>query len=161
MLESSYPRTNYNTVASGVGGEQASGGFSRFESSVGNFNPDIIIIAYGTNDSENSISKYKYYLDGLIKKAKSIGALVFIQNFGPIITDENPDKVGYEDFIVACRQVANENGVPYIDVYSRLSQDPSRYLVDWAHYSPEGSAVVSQIAYQNIIGYLDGYGVRK
>ncbi len=161
MLENTYPRTDYNTIASGVGGEHAPSGYNRFESSVAIHNPDIIIIAYGTNDVENSINKYKYYLDGLAKKAKQTGALVFIQNFGPIITEEHPDKEGYERYIAVCRQVAQENNIPYIDVYSRLSQNPSAYLMDWAHYSPAGSALVAETVFESISPYLNGYGVRQ
>ncbi len=158
MLENTYARTDYNTVASGVGGEEAKGGYKRFETLTDVYKPDIIIIAYGTNDVGDSFKDYQYYLDGLAKKAKATGALVFIQNFGPMITEEHPDKKGYEDYIAACRQIAQENGLPYIDVYSHLLKDPSRYLMDWVHYSPEGSAVVSQVAYQNITAYLDPYG---
>jgi uncharacterized repeat protein (TIGR01451 family) len=161
MLEQTYPRTDYTAVASGVGGEQAPSGYNRFASSVAIHEPDIIIIAYGTNDVENSISKYRYYLDGLAKKAKETGALVFIQNFGPIITEEHPDKEGYEEYIAVCRQVAQENNIPYIDVYSRLSQNPSAYLIDWVHYSPAGSALVSETVFGAIVPYLDGYGVRQ
>jgi acyl-CoA thioesterase I len=155
-----YPHTDHLVIASALSGETAAGGLRRFES-VAQSRPDIIIIAYGTNDASDSLTRYRYYLDALVKKAKETGALVFLQGFGPMETGERPDKEGYEEYIQACRQTAAENDVPYIDVYGRLSQDPPRYLMDWAHYSPEGSAAVSQIVYQSLLPFLDGYGLRK
>ncbi|MBE3114715.1 MAG: hypothetical protein IMZ59_04265, partial [Actinobacteria bacterium] len=56
LLEANYPYSDYNTIASAKSGEMARGGNARFDSTVAIYNPEIVIIAYGTNDAGPRIS---------------------------------------------------------------------------------------------------------
>ncbi|MDD5623050.1 MAG: hypothetical protein PHQ09_07860, partial [Actinomycetota bacterium] len=84
LLEANYPYADYNTIASGKGGEKASGGNARFESTVAIYNPQIVIVAYGTNDAGPRISGFQANMESIIVKAKNLGARVFINLIGPI-----------------------------------------------------------------------------
>ena len=161
MLESTYPRSDYSIIASGIPQETASGGFYRFDSSVAGYRPHIIIIGYGTNDTGGGTDKFSYYLNGLVGKAKSINATVFLESLGYINTSMEPSKTGWPEYQRIIYNIGAANGIPVIDIYTPLSRDPGRYVLDWVHYTPEGSAVVAQTIFHYVVQYLDGYGMRK
>ena len=161
MLNATFPRTDYSIIASGISQETASGGFHRFDSTVAGYNPHIVIIGYGTNDTGGGADKFRYYLNGLVEKAKSINATVLLESLGYINTSMEPSKTSWPDYQRIIYNAGASNGVPVADIYTPLSRDPQRYVADWVHYTPEGSAVVAQTVFNYIVQYLDGYGVRK
>jgi len=154
LLRSNYPGANFNVIASAVNGETAQGGYNRFSSTVAVHNPHIIVIAYGTNDAGNGLSTYEKYLDGLTEKAKATGAIVFLNNFGPIDTKAFPTKSDYMNYVAKVSQVASDNGVRMIDVYGPLKVNRSANLLDWCHYSPQGATVVAQAVYSYLASVL-------
>jgi lysophospholipase L1-like esterase len=161
MLESTYPRSDYTVISSGIPQETASSGFNRFDSSVANYRPHIVIIGYGTNDTGGGTDKFSYYLNGLVGKAKAINATVFLESLSYINTSMEPSKTGWPAYQKIIYNVGAANGIPVVDVYTPIASDPGRYVLDWVHYTPEGSAVVAQTIFHYLIQYLDGYGVRK
>ncbi|GAG73471.1 unnamed protein product, partial [marine sediment metagenome] len=64
LLEANYPYADYNTIASAKGGEMARNGYARFDSTVAVHNPQIIIIAYGTNDAGVGLWNFRDNLEG-------------------------------------------------------------------------------------------------
>lgn len=161
MLESAFPRSDYSIIASGVPQETASGGFHRFDSTVAGYNPHIIIIGYGTNDVGGGTDKFRYYLNGLVEKAKALNATVLLESLGYIDTSIEPAKASWPDYQKIIYNIGASNGVPVADLYTPLSRDPQRYVADWVHYTSEGSAVVAQTIFNYVLQYLDGYGMRK
>lgn len=161
MLEATYPRSDYSIIASGISQENASGGFHRFDSSVAGYRPHIVIIGYGTNDTGGGTEKFNYYLNGLVGKAKAINATVFLESIGYINTSIEPSKKDWPYYQRIIYNVGAANGVPVVDICTPLSRDPGRYVLDWVHYTPEGSAVVAQTIFNYVVQYLDGYGMRK
>jgi len=161
MLEATYPRSDYKIVASGIPQETASGGYYRFDSSVAVYKPHIVIIGYGTNDTGGGTEKFNYYLNNLVSKAKSINATVFLESLGYINTSMEPSKASWPEYQRIIYNVGSANGIPVVDIYTPLSKDPARYIRDWVHYTPEGSAVVAQTIFNYLVQYLDEYGVRK
>ncbi len=155
-LRSNYPQANFNVIASAVNGETAGGGYNRFDSTVAVHNPDIIVIAYGTNDAGNGIGTYEKYLERLVEKALSTGAIVFVQNFGPLDTKAFPTKSDYMEYVSEAAEVASEYGVQLIDVHGPLNADRSANLLDWCHYSSQGATVVARTVY----GYLSAVLVK-
>lgn len=154
LLRQNYPGANFNVVASAQNGETAAGGYGRFESTVAVHNPQIIVIAYGTNDAGNGLSNFDKYLSRLTDKAKATGAIVFLQNFGPIKTNEFPTKSDYMSYVSKVHEIASERGVRLIDVHGPLSGNISANLSDWCHYSSQGSSVVANTVYNNLASVL-------
>jgi uncharacterized repeat protein (TIGR01451 family) len=157
LLEANYPYAEYNTIASGKGGEMARGGYERFDSTVAVYNPDIIIIAYGTNDVGPRASGFTSSIEGLIIKAKNLNARVFINLIGPIYRS---GKEGYAPYNEVIKQIAAKHGVVVIDVLTPLSQNPGEYLVDGMHYSPAGASVVAHTVFSYVSNYLGSVGQR-
>ncbi len=161
MLEATYPRSDYSIIASGISQETAAGGYARFDSSISGYSPHIIIMGYGTNDTGGGTDKFDYYLNGLVGKAKAKNATVFLESLGYINTSMEPSKKDWPYYQRIIYNVGAANGIPVIDLYTPISSDPGRYVSDWVHYTPEGSAVVAQTIFNYVVQYLDGYGMRK
>jgi uncharacterized repeat protein (TIGR01451 family) len=159
LMESNYPYADYNTIPSGVSGEMAHQGFQRFDSTVGVYNPQIIIIAYGTNDTGASLSNFRFHLEGLVMKSRNLGATVFLNLIGPLYYAGKDEYPLYNNEII---RIANEYSIPVIDVLTPLSQNIGHYLYsDGVHYTPEGSAVVAQTVFNSVTQYLNDFGSRK
>jgi lysophospholipase L1-like esterase len=133
-------------------------GLARYDSTVGPLRPTILIICYGSNDVGISASYFSYSIENIIKKAMGQGATVFINTIGPI---SNPGKTQWPVYNNIIRQVANNFGIPAIDVTSVLSQNRGAYLYDGLHYTPEGAEVVAQTVFNSIVPYLNGLGGRR
>jgi len=159
LMESNYPYADYNTVPSGVSGERAPQGFVRFDGTVAIYNPQIIIIAYGTNDTGTGVNNFSVHLEGIVMKSRNLGATVFLNLIGPIYY---PGKDSYPKYNNEIIKIANKYSIPVIDVLTPLSQNPGHYLYsDGVHYTPEGSAVVAQTVFNSVTQYLDDFGSRK
>lgn len=161
ILESTFAHSDYNVIASGVKAEMSSGGFQRFDSSIGKYNPQIVIIGYGTNDIGSGTDKFSYYLSSIVQKAKNINATVFLESLGFIDTNKEPAKSDWQNYQKVIYQIGASYGVPVIDLYGPLSQNPEAYIADWVHYTPEGSAVVAHTIFNYVVQYLDSEGKRK
>ncbi|MDD3818617.1 MAG: GDSL-type esterase/lipase family protein [Actinomycetota bacterium] len=155
LLETNYPYAEYNTIASGKSGEMASGGNTRFESTVAIHNPQIVIIAYGTNDTGVNLLSFTENLEALVVKSKNMGARVFINLIGPILQSGKESYPVYND---AIRTIAAKHGAVVIDVLTPLSQNPGEYLSDGVHYSPAGASVVAHTVYSYVSQYLGTIG---
>ena len=157
LLEVNYPYADYNTVASAKGGEMARDGYARFDSTVAVYNPEIIIVAYGTNDAGPHVSGFAANLEGIVIKAKNLGARVFINLIGPI---SYPGKEEYSEYNDIIRRIASKHGTVVIDVLTPLSQNPGAYLVDGMHYSSAGASVVAHTVFSYVSQYLGDIGQR-
>ncbi len=157
LLEANYPYAEYNTIASAKCGELARGGLARYDSTVGPHRPGIVIIAYGTNDVGPHYSEFSVSLEGMVIKAKSQGARVFINLIGPI---DYPDKENYNEYNNVIRQIAAKHGAVVIDVLTPLSQNPGGYLTDGMHYSSAGASVVAHTVFNYVSRYLGSIGQR-
>ncbi len=155
LLEANYPYADYNTIASGKGGEMARDGYARFDSTVAIYNPDIVIIAYGTNDVGPRVSGFEANLEGIVTKAQNLGARVFINLVGPIYRSGKEGYASYDDII---RQIAAKRGAVVIDVVTPLSQNPGAYLADGMHYSQQGAIIVAHTVFSYVSQYLGSIG---
>jgi len=159
LMEANYPYADYNTIPSGISGERAPHGFVRFDSTVAIYNPQIIIIAYGTNDTGTGVNNFSVHLEGIVMKARKLGATVFLNLIGPVYY---PGKDSYPKYNNEIIKIANKYSIPVINVLTPLSQNPGHYLYnDGIHYTPEGSAVVAQTVFNSVTQYLDDFGSRK
>jgi len=161
ILESTFIHADYNVIASGIKGEMAPGGYQRFDSNIAKYKPQIVIIGYGTNDIGSGTDRFDYYLSGIVQKAKKINATVFLESLGYIDTNKEHGKSDWQNYQKVIYQIGAEYGVPVIDIYTPLSQNPEAYLADWVHYTPEGSSVVAHTIFNYVVQYLDSNGERK
>ena len=161
LLESTFIHADYNVIASGIKGEMASGGFNRFDTNIAKYHPQIVIVGYGTNDIGSGTDRFSYYLSAIVQKAKNISATVFLESLGYINTSMEPDKSSWPSYQKVIYQVGASYGVPVVDIYTPLSQNPGAYIIDWVHYTPEGSSVVAHVIYNYVVQYLDSEGKRK
>jgi len=155
LLEANYPHADYNTIPSAVNGELSRQGLARFDSTVAPHHPDIIILAYGTNDVGPIPSGFGSNIENLIIKSKNLGARVFINLLGPMFY---PGKESYPKYNNEIRAIAAKYGVVVIDVLTPLSQNPGAYMADTLHYSPEGASVVAHTVFSYVSGYLGDVG---
>ena len=157
LLEANYSYADYNTIASAKSGEMARDGNARFDSTVAVHNPEIVIIAYGTNDVGPRSSGFTANLESIVSKAKSLGARVFINLIGPI---NWPNKENYPDYNNEIKRIAAKYGAVVIDVLTPLSQNPGGYLSDGIHYSSAGASVVAHTVFSYVSQYLGDIGQR-
>lgn len=157
LLEANYPYADYNTIASAKSGEMARDGNARFDGTVAIHNPEIIIIAYGTNDVGPRFSGFTANLESIVSKAKSLGSRVFINLIGPI---DWPIKEKYPNYNNEIRRIAEKYDVVVIDVLTPLSQNPGGYLSDGMHYSSAGASVVAHTVFSYVSQYLGDIGQR-
>ena len=158
LMEANYPIADYNTVASGKNGEMSNQGYYRFDSTVAVHGPQIVILAYGTNDAGASLSNFTAHMEGLVNKARNLGATVFINLIGPL---NYPGKESWPLYNQKILEIAAKYSLPVIDVLTPLSQSKSKYIYDGIHYTPEGSAVVAQTVFNAVVPYLNSSGARR
>jgi uncharacterized repeat protein (TIGR01451 family) len=164
ILESTYPHAEFNTIGSGIPQQMAYQGVMRFGSTVAVYKPQIVVIGYGTNDtgSPGGTDLFRSGMVELINKAKNIGAAVLVHSIGYIDTSQQPAKKSYLEYNAVLREVCAENGVPYIDLYSAMAQDPGRYLSgDGMHLSSEGGTLLAHLVFNTLKNYLDMEGKKK
>ena len=85
ILNLLYPSAQINIINSGISGDNAVSGNGRFERDIAPFNPDLVVVAFGLNDScggKERAGIYAEALRGIIKKVKALGAecIVLFQN---------------------------------------------------------------------------------
>jgi uncharacterized repeat protein (TIGR01451 family) len=158
IMEANYPRADYNTVGSGRNGEISSQGYYRFDSTVAIHGPQIVILAYGTNDAGAGLNNFSVHMEGLVNKARNLGATVFINLIGPV---NYPGKETWPLYNQKILEIAAKYSLPVIDVLTPLSQNKSKYIYDGIHYTPEGSAVVAQTVFNAVAPYLNSSGSRR
>jgi lysophospholipase L1-like esterase len=152
LLKTNYPDINFNVIISAKNGEYSSGGNERFNKTVAIYNPDIIIIAYGTNDAGGNLSLFKSSMDSIVEKAKKLNSKVFINLIGHIVGYGK--KNNYPEFNKIIMQIAKRRGAVTIDVLTPLLQNPGEYLTDGMHYSLSGAAVVAEAVFNEVSKYL-------
>ncbi len=162
LLENQFPHAEFNTISSGVSSEMAVDAITRFDKDVRIYNPDIIILGYGSNDAGAMTVFYEYHMDILIRQALSTGAKVFVHGVGSIDTSlvEWNDKTNYQAFNEILKErLCPKYGAVYIDIYKGISGDPGRYLrKDGIHWNEEGADLVAHESFKAIVNCLDSNG---
>jgi lysophospholipase L1-like esterase len=77
ILNTLYPNAQINIINSGISGDNAVNGNNRFERDIAPFNPDLVVVSFGLNDScqgEEKVSVYTTALQGIFEKTKALGA---------------------------------------------------------------------------------------
>lgn len=101
ILNLLYPSVQINMVNSGISGDTTEGVKLRFDRDVMEFNPDLVIISLGLNDSHkglNGLQAYEENLSGMFEKltSKGIDCIFLTQNM--MTTKTEPQMV--EEFLM-------------------------------------------------------------
>ena len=159
LLEGQYLHAEFNTVLSGVRGEMATNAIGRFDTDVRPYNPDIIILGYGSNDAGEAPAFFRYHMGILIQQALSTGARVFVHGIGYIDLTNHlwAEKANYTLFDEMLKEeICPKYGVEYIDIYQLFQEDPDKYMSkDGIHWNEEGAALVAHEVFKKIVENLD------
>ena len=171
LVESGFP---VRVINAGVGGNSTTDGLDRFDRDVLAHHPDLVVIQFGINDSavdvwrnppatspRVSIEAFKANLRLLIERSRQAGARVVLMTTNPIRWTPklkelygkmpyNPDRPDGFDlpllsrYNAAARRVANEAGVPLVDVHAEFMRgDVDALLLDGMHPGDAGHAIVA------------------
>ena len=75
ILQLLYPKAQINLINSGISGDNATNALKRVESSVLAYNPDLVIVSFGTNDAGaglDGLAQYKQSMDGIFSKLQDV-----------------------------------------------------------------------------------------
>ena len=138
ILNFLYPSAQINIINSGISGDNAVNGNNRFERDITPFNPDLIVVAFGLNDScqgKEGVERYTTALKHIFEKVKNIGAeCIFIfQNMMNTkvschLKEERERELaknfaniqnhgGIDLYYEAAKHIAEEYEVPFCDIY--------------------------------------------
>lgn len=122
------------------------------------YKPDIVIVMLGTNDAQPSLVPYNgTFIEDYKAIIQSFQALpnnpdIYVVLPPPIYGTQdgkmNPEFFA-QTLIPDIQQVADETGVPTIDVYSQMFGHPE-YSTDDVHLTYEGGEVVAETIYSAI-----------
>jgi acyl-CoA thioesterase I len=125
------------------------------------FQPNIVIIMLGTNDARTNLNdeivnfkiNYEYMIQHMINGTRPfisqpqiflvIPPPVFQNNLNLTIS------IYTEQIIPKIRQVANDFGLPIIDVYTPMVNHPE-YFLDGVHPNVQGAKIIAETIYQSI-----------
>ena len=140
LLAVLYPNVQVNIINSGISGDSAANGAIRLERDILRYQPDLVVVSYGLNDSTLGRGRISEYTDALAMiferlKAADIECIFLTENMmntyvSSHIQDENLRKTAqaFADiensgtlsaFFQAAKKVAVEYNVPVCDCYAR------------------------------------------
>jgi len=146
LLVKRYPDVTINVINSGVGGDKAVDGLARINESVVRFEPDLVLIEFGLNDSVKyglaGIETFKRTITKMIEKLKEqTDADIVLLTPNYMATSDNPNvheehrRKGYvktlpkiqnegilSRYAYVLREVGAEHNVCVADVYAKWEQ---------------------------------------
>jgi acyl-CoA thioesterase-1 len=122
------------------------------------FQPEIVVITLGTNDANSEYNETSALFNEdyslLVNEFQSLGSKprVFLVLPPPIFDNvANLSRVFFvQNVLPGIRQVAIQNGLHLIDVYTPLLDHPE-YFADGVHPDVEGSHKIAEIVYSALI----------
>lgn len=144
------------TINQGIGGETSEDLLQRIDRDVVSFNPNLVIITIGGNDTWKglTIQEYQEFLTQTIEKIKEVNAIPVLQTYYCLLYHDM-DKVfqRFPKFVDINRKLSKEMNIPLIDQYKYFSpfykNDPENYkkiMIDGLHVNPIGNALMGIIA---------------
>lgn len=144
-LSTNFPEAEVNETHAGIGGTASLWGLFRLDKDVLAYNPDLVFIEFGVNDSYCDFTEMQSAanMDAMIRKINEHNPntdiiLVFTTDNGKMGKDY--------DNIRGHRTVAEYYGVPYIDVGAALVAEMAATGNEWSYY-------VADSVHPNLKGY--------
>lgn len=118
-----YPNAPVNIINAGISGDTSEGGLDRLERDVLRFSPDLVVVAFGLNDSSGGLENLESYRNNMTKICATLmekGIEVIVLTTNMMVTKEN---YNYFDKLLSevnerCRKTQNE-GV--LDAYMNVA----------------------------------------
>ena len=176
--------TGESVINSGVSGDTSANGLARFESAVASKKPDLVFIAFGTNDASKDmaryvpIEEYKKNLRDAAHRVNNLGARAIIITPPPVVDAQyltRHDAASFTEYggpnglislyAQAARDVGKELGIAVADVNAAFgSRNYSQLISDGVHPNDEGYRLYGRTVYETFIdlssaGDLDFDGV--
>ena len=135
-------------VNSGVGGETSANGLARFDTAVTAKSPDVVFIAFGTNDASADMSRYvpiKEYTENIktmIRRVRALGALPVVITPPPVVDSQYLTRHDPEPF----EQYGGPNGL--VSLYAQAARDAAKALNAAV---ADVNAAFSAVNYANLI----------
>ncbi len=118
ILEFLYPTVPINIINAGISGDSAYGGALRLERDVLSYNPDLVIVCFGLNDSSleaDGILRYKESLTKIFGEIRNIGAEVIFMT--PSLKTDKVDVVIEEAFNKIAEETAENERLGWLSKY--------------------------------------------
>ena len=84
ILQTLYPKAQLNFINSGISGDNAANALARIERDVLKYNPDLVILSFGTNDAGAGLAgleDYKNAMDKIFARLKEAGCdVIFLSS---------------------------------------------------------------------------------
>lgn len=150
----------------GIGGERTDQALERLERDVIARKPRVVLIMYGTNDSyadqgaqksRLDVPQYRENLLLLVQRLRAANIQPLLMTPPRWAHDASPNGVGenpnvrLEPFVEACREVAAQHKVPFVDHYAHWSQaaqqgkNLNEWTTDGCHPNAAGHAEMAQL----------------
>jgi lysophospholipase L1-like esterase len=122
------------------------------------FNASVVIVMLGTNDAQPSMHPYNAsFIPDYVKLLNSFKALpnqpkIWVVLPPPIFDSQNNkiDPQYFKDVVIPnIRQVANQTGLPIIDVYSAAQNYPE-FFPDGIHPNDDGAQMIANTVFKAI-----------
>ena len=144
------------TINQGIGGQTSRDLLQRIDRDVISFNPNLVIITIGGNDTWKglTIQEYQEFLTQTIEKIKEVNAIPILQTYYCLLYHEMDEIFQlFPQIVEINRKLSNEMKIPLIDQYKYFSpfykNDPKNYakmMLDGLHVNPIGNAIMGIIA---------------
>lgn len=125
MLNRLYPNVPINIINAGISGDCAAGGCKRLERDVLRFNPDLVVVCYGLNDSQKGVdglTEYATSLDEIFKKIEC--ECIFMT---PNMMATNIDGEIFDaDILEIAKTITNIQNSGIMDKYMDTARDSSK-----------------------------------
>lgn len=144
LLNMLYPSAQVNIINSGISGDSAPSGLNRLERDILRYNPDLVVVSFGLNDSsagEQGLKQYADALEGIFARLKERGidTIFLTQNYcntkvSPHLKDDlfislaksfsaNMQNNGVlKSYFVTAKALCEKYGVKVCDLYSVWEQ---------------------------------------
>jgi len=155
VLKKEYKFVDFKIIKSAKTGEMSDSAVLRIDKELEKYNPNIVILAYGTNDvNVIHIEKYKNNMELIIQKSLKYNAKVFVNLIGPFEPTALKEKYIYYNFEIV--KLSNKLDFEIIDIDIALSGDIEANLADHTHYSDRGSLIVAETVFTSLLEYIKG-----
>jgi lysophospholipase L1-like esterase len=138
----------------GIDGESTYEGLQRFDSVLGSFAANLILIQEGTNDIHNgmSVQTTQWNLQGMIDKAKAAGVT-------PLLSTLTPEtSVVPEVWNPMISALASSNGITLVDNYAATAAIWGSISSDNIHPTDEGYQIMANTWYATLSGMISSSG---
>ncbi len=164
-LAREFPTTAFSTINAGVNGDSTAGALRRIQSDVLDHHPDLVIVAFGLNDSgggKEGLPRFTENLETIVRQSQNAGAGVILLTPNLMATHDNGHvDPNYRHVLTAfierqksgalalyaerIRQVGTATGAPVADVYA-----------EWERRQARGEDMIAHLA--NGLNHPDAFG---